>query len=70
MSYLVASQPYTKFNNNFIEFVNEASIFVCAILVLTISNPNNTTEDNLYIGWVLIYAVSFNVVVNFAIVGI
>lgn len=69
MVYFVASQPFTKFVNNVIEFVNEAFIFVCSILVLTISNPNNSTEENLSIGWVLIYAVSLNVMGNFVVVG-
>lgn len=69
MVYFVASQPFTKFVNNFIEFANEAFIFGCSILVLTISNPNNSTEENLSIGWALIYAVSLNVMGNFVVVG-
>jgi hypothetical protein len=38
-------------------------------MVLTISNPNNSTEENLTIGWALIYAVTLNVIGNFAVVG-
>lgn len=69
MIYLVSSQPFTKSVNLQVEFLNEGSIFVCAIMVLTIMNPNNSTEQNLFIGWALIYALSINVVGNLAFVA-
>ena len=67
--YLVRYQPFKKLVNFFIELFNEFCIVISSILVLTILNPDLSSEARLDLGWNLIYTVSANVSTNLLIVA-
>ena len=67
--YLFRQWPYITNKDNWVEIGNETAVLMCALVIVDMINPANSSSKRNSLGWFLIYVVGGNVGFNLVLVG-